>query len=77
MKEGKNMTKHIHKFRSLIEQLSLARAPIVDDEAMLSLIKNMPMSFRSFISSLWKHQNLALHALIIRFTTRWYIKFKF
>jgi hypothetical protein len=52
MKEGKNMTKHIHKFRSLIEQLSLARAPIVDDEAMLSLIKNMPMSFRSFISSL-------------------------
>jgi len=77
MKEGKNMTKCTHKFRSLLEQLSLARAPIVDDEVMLSLNKSMPMSFRNFISSLWKKQNLTLHALIIMFITRWYINVKF
>jgi hypothetical protein len=46
------MTKCTHKFRSLLEQLSLERAPIVDDEFMLLLNKSMPMSFRSFISSL-------------------------
>lgn len=31
MQEGKIMRKHIHKFRSLLEELSLVRAPIVDD----------------------------------------------
>lgn len=45
MKEGDNMTKHIHKFTSLLEQLSLARTPIFNDEAVLSLLKSMPMSY--------------------------------
>jgi len=52
MKEGDNMTKHMHKFTSLLEQLSLARTPISIDEAMSSLLKSMPMSYKKIINSL-------------------------
>jgi hypothetical protein len=52
MKEGDNMTKHIHKFISLLEQLSLARTPFFNDEAMFSLLEIMLMSYKKFVSSL-------------------------
>jgi hypothetical protein len=39
------MTKHIHKFTSLLEQLSLAGTPFSNDEAVLSLLKSMPTSY--------------------------------
>ncbi len=58
MKGGENMTKHIHKFKSLLEIL-LAREPVFDDEAMLSLLRSMLMS------SLRQQPNLTIQALII------------
>ncbi len=41
MKEGENMTKHINKFISLHEQLSLVGALVSNDEMMLSSLRNM------------------------------------
>lgn len=64
MKEGDNMTKHMHKFTSLLEQLSLARTPISIDEAMSSLLKSMPMSYKKIINSLKRWPNLIVQALI-------------
>jgi hypothetical protein len=58
IKGGENMTKHIHKFRSLLEIL-LAWEPIFDDEVMLSLLRSM------LTSSLRQWPNLTIQALII------------
>jgi hypothetical protein len=58
MKEGDNMTKHIHKFTSVLEQLSLARTPVSNDEVMSSLLKSMPMSYKKIINSLKRQPNL-------------------
>lgn len=41
MKKGENMTKHINKFISLHEQLSLVGALVFNDEMMLSLLRSM------------------------------------
>ncbi len=46
MREGDNVTKHIHNFRSLLEELSVACAHVSDDEAILSLMRSMPFSFQ-------------------------------
>jgi replication initiation and membrane attachment protein DnaB len=64
MKEGDNMTKHIHKFTSLLEQLSLVRTLVSNDEAMFSLLKSMPMSYKKIISSFKQQPNLIVQALI-------------
>jgi hypothetical protein len=64
MKEGDNMTKHIHKFTSLLEQLSLARTPNSNDEMVFSLLKSMPMSYKKIISSFKQQPNLIVQALI-------------
>jgi hypothetical protein len=38
---------------------------VQNDETLLSLMKNMPWSYRTFISSLKKQPNFALQTLII------------
>jgi hypothetical protein len=63
MREGDNVTKHIHNFKSLLEQLSVTSAPI-SDEAILSLMRNMPLSFHNLISSMQRVPNLTLQSLI-------------
>jgi hypothetical protein len=45
MKEGENMTKHIHKFWSRLQQLTVARAFVQNNKAILSLMKSMPTSY--------------------------------
>ncbi len=45
MKEGENVTKHIHKFRSLLQQLTATGALVQDDEAVLSLMRSMATSY--------------------------------
>ncbi len=60
LKKENNVTKHIHGFRSLSEQLSTIGAFVQDHEAVLSLMKNMPSFFWTFISSLKQQHNLVL-----------------
>jgi len=60
MKESENVTKHIHKFWSLLQQLIVAGTLVQDYEAVLSLMKSMPTSYRLFISSFRQQFNLAI-----------------
>jgi hypothetical protein len=52
LKNNNSFIKHIHIFRTLLEQLSTAGSPIANDEAILSLMKNMPKRYKTFISSM-------------------------
>jgi hypothetical protein len=60
MKEGDNVTKHIHNFRSLLEQLSVASPLVSNDEAILSLMRSMPFNFHYLINSMQRVPNLSL-----------------
>jgi hypothetical protein len=60
LKENENMTKYIHLFHALIEQLWVASVPIPNDEVVLSLMWNMPQSSRNIISFMNKQQWLSL-----------------
>jgi hypothetical protein len=46
VQENENMMKKIHVFFALIEQLLTTSAPIPNDEAILSLMWNMPQSYK-------------------------------
>ena len=52
MRENDSVTKHIHVFRAHLEQLFAAGAAVPDDEAVLTLMRSIPPSYRMFISSL-------------------------
>ncbi len=65
MREGDNVTKHIHNFRSLLEELSVACAHVSNDEAILSLMRSMPFSFHNLISSTQRVPNLTLQSIIV------------
>jgi hypothetical protein len=60
LKKENNVTKHIHGFKSLLEQFSMIGAFLQDDEVILSLMRSMPLIFLTFISSLKRQHNLAL-----------------
>ena len=64
MKENESVTKHIHVFRSHLEQLSATGCPTQDDEAILTLMRSLPPSYRSFISSLRRQPGITLQSLI-------------
>jgi hypothetical protein len=65
MREGDNVTKHIHNFRSLLEELSVACAHVSNDETILSLMRSMPFSFHNLISSTQRVPNLTLQSIIV------------
>ena len=58
MKEGENMVRHIHTFRSMCEQLAATDTTLSDEDAVLHLMKSMPSSYRNFISSMRRQPNL-------------------
>lgn len=64
MRENDSVTKHIHVFRAHLEQLFAAGAAVPNDEAVLTLMRSMPPSYRMFISSLRRQPNLTLQSLI-------------
>jgi hypothetical protein len=43
LEEGDNVTKHIHGFSSLLEQISIVQAQ--DDEVIFSLMRSLPSNF--------------------------------
>jgi hypothetical protein len=48
-----------------LHQLVVAGATVLDDEAIICLVRSMPPSYRTFISSLRRQPNLTLQSLII------------
>jgi len=70
LKENENMTKYIHLFHALIEQLWIASVPIPNDEVVLSLMWNMPQNSRNIISFMNKQQWLSLYGICkLKWTT--------
>jgi hypothetical protein len=63
MKEDESVTKHIHTFRSILDQLSAAGASLSDEDSVIALMRSMPPSFHNFLVSI-RGQNLTLQTLI-------------
>jgi hypothetical protein len=60
MREGENIVKHIQSFQSLLEQLSITNPPVSNDNVVLSLMRSMPLSHRTFITSMQRQPNITL-----------------
>jgi hypothetical protein len=52
MNECESMVKHIQSLRSQLKQLSIARIIVVNDDVILSLMKFMPLSYKTFMTSM-------------------------
>ncbi len=63
MKVNENVTKHVHNFKSLFEQLFIAKNPMKDEEIMFTLMQNMPPLYDFFLISI-KGQTLTLQTFI-------------
>lgn len=64
MQEGESVTTHIHNFRSIVDQLSGAGVNTDADEQLISLMRSMPPSYRTFLQSLRGQPNLTPQMLI-------------
>lgn len=64
MKEGDSVTKHVHVFKTLIDQLSAAGLAVDDENQYLQLMRSMPESFRTPMSTLRANKNLDLQTVI-------------
>lgn len=64
MQEHENMTKQIYVYQTILEQLAATRAHVLDDKIASSLMKSVPNSYRTFISSLRRQAYLRLQSLI-------------
>jgi hypothetical protein len=47
MSENESVTKHIHTFRSLLEQLSTIKSLMVNEDVVKSLMGNMPINYQN------------------------------
>jgi hypothetical protein len=65
MRESVSVTKHVHLFQTNLHQLTVVGATVLDDETIICLMRSMPPSYRTFISSLRRQPNLTLQSLII------------
>jgi len=65
MKENESIIKHIHNFKSYLQQLLATRLTIQDDEAILTSMRSLPPSYTSFIHSYKRQQGITLQSLII------------
>jgi hypothetical protein len=53
MRESNSVTKHIHLFQVILKQLILHGSLVDDDDdAILSLMRSMPNSYKHFLSTL-------------------------
>jgi hypothetical protein len=62
--DNDSVIKHIHTFRALLEQLSVIGS-LVDDEVIVSLMRSVPIGYKTFINSLRQQPHLTLSSLII------------
>ena len=65
MQDNANIIKHIHNFRAHLEQLQAAGSPLLDDEAVIMLMRSLPQNYQPFIRSLQRQElGLTLQTLI-------------
>jgi hypothetical protein len=64
MKENESIIKHVHNFKSCLQQLLAARLTVQDDQAILTLMRSLPSSYTTFICSYMKQQGITLQSLI-------------
>lgn len=62
--ENNNVTKHMKKSLTNFAQLVAIGVPMQNDETLLSLMKNVPWSYRTFINSLNRQSDFILQTLI-------------
>jgi hypothetical protein len=65
MRGSDSVAKHVHLFRTNLHQLTIIGATVLNDETIICLMRSVPPSFRTFISSLRRQPNLTLQSLII------------
>jgi hypothetical protein len=65
MRQSDSVTKHVHLFQTNLHQLDVIGAIVPNDETIICLMRSMPPSYRTFISSLRRQPNLTLQSLII------------
>ena len=63
MKDNESMTRHLHTFRTLLDQLSAAGSTMGREDAVLALMRSMLLSYRNFLISI-QGQTLSLQTLI-------------
>lgn len=63
MKDNDSMTKHLHTFRTLLDQLLAIGSPMRNEDSVLVLMSSMPSSYRNFLTSI-RGQTLILQVLI-------------
>ncbi len=64
MCENESVTKHIHIFMSLLEELFAIASLVTNEDDVFSLMKHMPINYRTYISSLRRQPNLTFQSLI-------------
>jgi hypothetical protein len=50
--ECESMVKHIQSLRSQLKQLSITQIVVANDDVILSLMKSMPLSYKTFMTSM-------------------------
>lgn len=63
MGENESVTKHTHIFMSLLELFATASL-VTNEDDLFSLMRCMPINYKTFISSLRRQPNLILQSLI-------------
>lgn len=66
IKEGESVTKHVHHFTTLMDQLSAAGSNMADEDQFLALMRSMLNIYRPLLTSLRGQANLALQKVIRR-----------
>jgi hypothetical protein len=64
MKAGESVIKHIQSFWSLLEQLSIVGVLVTNDDVVLSLMWSMPLSYKTFTTSMRRQPNITLQFFI-------------
>jgi hypothetical protein len=49
---------HINVFKRLLQQLVASRSQFFNEETMISLMQNLPLSYSTLVNSLKRHANL-------------------
>jgi len=67
MRETDSVTKHVHNFHSILEQLASIGSPVDDEDAILSLMRSMPSGYKPYLTTLRRQPGLTLQGLIADF----------
>lgn len=64
MKEGDSIAAHVNQLRSLMVQLSSVKSPVTEDDAIAVLLKSMPDTYDTIVTTLKYQPNPSLESII-------------